>query len=115
MKQEVNMRCVLMFCFLAPMMLFAQDLQMLANSGTAIEIKRALQFGAMVDAVDSLGRTALHKAAFANPHDESVEALLSAGADIHKVDRDGWEPVHHLAFGKATVTRAALLLKSGHK
>ncbi|MFO7563401.1 MAG: ankyrin repeat domain-containing protein [Enhygromyxa sp.] len=56
-----------------------------------------IQGGAVVDAVDELGRTPLMLALAAAAQPELVELLLTAGADPDLRDVHGWTALHYLA------------------
>lgn len=64
------------------------DLQLVASFGIRYFVELYLNQGAEVDARDSEGMTALHKAA-KNGHPEIVRLLLESGAAIHTLDRGG--------------------------
>ncbi|MBV8062051.1 MAG: ankyrin repeat domain-containing protein [Nevskia sp.] len=80
-----------------------------ARSGEIAEVKKALDAGVPVNAVDSLGQTAL-LAAIARNAPEEVFLLLDRGADVNQPDDAGWSPLHYAAwFGSSTVVLQALL------
>ncbi len=80
-----------------------------ARSGEIEAVKEGLAQGVPVDAVDSLGQTALLAAISHNSPDE-VLLLLSHGADVNKADDARWTPLHYAAwFGSSTVILQALL------
>ncbi|MCA0241800.1 MAG: ankyrin repeat domain-containing protein [Proteobacteria bacterium] len=64
--------------------------------------------GADVDAVDGLGRTALHQAA-ADRRTEVVVELLRLGASVFKTDAKGRTPLHLAAQARAEAACDALL------
>ena len=68
--------------------------------------------GAEVDAVDGLGRTALHQAASVNRADLVVE-LLRVGASVFKTDSKGRTPLHLAALARAEPVVDALLAAGG--
>jgi uncharacterized protein len=55
------------------------------------------QYGADIDFADRSGSTALSQAVSASDANESVVALLAAGANPNTPDRRGWTPLHHAA------------------
>ena len=72
-----------------------------AATGPVADISRALiallleQPDVYVNAANNAGETPLHWAVdWVRPH--AVQALLSAGADVSKVDRDGNSPLHKI-------------------
>jgi ankyrin repeat protein len=52
-----------------------------------------LAAGADVHAADSLGRTAIMKAALYGDRCDCIRALLAAGADVHAADAEGFTPM----------------------
>jgi ankyrin repeat protein len=64
--------------------------------------------GAEVDAVDGLGRTALHQAASDKRADLAVE-LLRVGASVFKTDSKGRTPLHLAALSRSEPVVDALL------
>jgi len=70
-----------------------------------------LENGGDVNAADSEGETALHKAAYTGA-DDMVNILLKKGANIKAVNRDGMTPLHLTVFFKR-YEAAKILLKNG--
>lgn len=80
------------------------------NESTCISL--LIQSGALVDANDSKGDTALHLASWEG-HVESCAALLSAGADIDRLSgRDACTPLF-CAIGGKHIDLVRLLIKRG--
>lgn len=79
------------------------------KAGIVAELIRA---GAVVDAVDSYGQTALHRAATYGWED-CVLALLDAGASVAAVDGSGNTPLHVAAGGSWTATTVGVLIAAG--
>ncbi len=61
-----------------------------AWAGDTAEVRRLVDEGADLTAVDSAQRTALHIAAFAS-HDETVRALIELGADPNALERGRYD------------------------
>lgn len=60
---------------------------------------------------DEDGYTALHRASY-NGHLETVQHLLTIGADVHSTTNDGWTPLHSAArWNKAAIV--SLLVQNG--
>ena len=71
-------------------------------------IDTLVRAGADVDAVDGLGRTALHQAA-ADRRVDVVNELLRLGASVFKTDRKGTTPLHPAALARADAVVDMLL------
>jgi ankyrin repeat protein len=69
------------------------ELQCTAGEGNRPRVARLLDSGSDVNAVDSNGWTALHRAADGG-HDESVQLLLERGANVNAKTPDGQTPLH---------------------
>ncbi len=71
-----------------------------AKSGDVAALKKAIDEGADVNAIDARtnpnGRRALNWAAWYN-HAEAIEELLKVGAEINGVNLTGFTPIHHAA------------------
>jgi ankyrin repeat protein len=73
------------------------ELQWAAGQGNRALVSRLLDGGSEVNAVDSNGWTALHRAADAG-HDESVQLLLERGANVNARTPDGQTALHRAAI-----------------
>ena len=62
----------------------------LCRSGSASEVKAALEAGADVKAKDAGGATPLMRAAATNNDPEVIKMLLDAGADVNAKDKGNW-------------------------
>jgi hypothetical protein len=65
------------------------DFLELVKTGTPQSVEDAINNGADIKALDSLGRTPLMLAAESNPNPEVIIALLKAGADAKAKDKAG--------------------------
>jgi hypothetical protein len=74
-------------------------------------VRRLLERGANVNAVDDNGRTLLH-VAVEYAHRDIVALLIRSGANVDAVDNYGWTPLH-VAVEYAHRDIVALLLRSG--
>lgn len=84
------------------------------NGGRLTAIKTLLQYGADLEARDSLGNTPLLKAA-SSLVDEAFELLLAQGANPNvqtesRGSRHGWTPLHHAAIRYQDLKPLRLLL-----
>jgi ankyrin repeat protein len=80
-----------------------------ARNGQIDEVRKALDAGQPVDAVDSLGQSAL-LAAISHDNLEEVKLLLAHGADPNFHDDAGWTSLHYAAyFGSEVVILGELL------
>ncbi|CAN7986749.1 unnamed protein product [Ixodes pacificus] len=71
-----------------------QRLLKAAEKNDVAELNRMLSENpSLVQAADSDGYTALHRACYAN-HPNAARALLAAGASVRARTADGWEPLH---------------------
>jgi uncharacterized protein len=87
-----------------------------AERGHVAAVKLFLKAGVPVDHVNRLGWTALLEAIILSdggkPHQQIVKALLAAGADVKRADKDGVTPLQHArARGYAAI--ATLLQDAG--
>lgn len=83
-----------------------------AEKNNVSELNRILsEDPSLVQAVDSDGYTALHRACYAN-HPDAAQALLAAGASVRARTVDGWEPLH-CACKWSALQCAAVLLQHG--
>jgi ankyrin repeat protein len=88
------------------------DLLVAATAGKAEEVARFLRDDkASHAAKDSLGRTALHRAALEG-HDAVIRQLLEGGAAVDSADKEGFTPLH---FAAALGREEACRLLLGHK
>jgi ankyrin repeat protein len=70
-----------------------------------------LQHGANPNALDNLGKTALHLASYRRGITE-VELLLKYGANMGVRDKNGWTPLHEAAYW-GSVRVVVVLLNRG--
>ena len=95
-----------------------------ATNGRTSIVELLLEHGALVDAVDEDGNTALHDAMRGRAQDAPIHvgctaALLSAGADVHAKTSSGRTPLHllcnlsSLAKAKKLAACAKLLIRAG--
>ena len=73
---------------------------------------RALDAGAVLEAQDEKGRTAIHHAA-GEGRLKIVELLLKRGSPIHTVNHAGRTPIHTLAFWSDSPRIARMLIEAG--
>ncbi|MEO8366356.1 MAG: ankyrin repeat domain-containing protein [Pseudoxanthomonas sp.] len=78
-----------------------------------VGVQLLLKHKAKVDTRDSLGRSALHEAAYAG-HAEIMAVLLAAGADVHGRDHAGRTPWLDAARGGQVATLDALATAGSH-
>ncbi len=86
-----------------------------ARSGDVAALKKAIDVGADVHAIDVRtnpnGRRALNWAAWYN-HAEAIKELLKAGADIDGINITGFTPIHHAAEA-GSPEAARVLIEAG--
>jgi len=79
-----------------------------AMIGHTTAVRRFLDLGVEINAVDDTGRTTLIEAVFGG-HMDTVEELLNRGADVNAQDGDGWTALMEGASkGRADVVRTLL-------
>jgi len=66
------------------------------RTGSEDTVRRLIDAGADVNAVDEDGRTPLHDAARTSSG-YTIRKLIDAGADVNAVDKDGRTPLHDAA------------------
>ena len=71
-------------------------------------VRLLLDGGAIIDALNDVGRTPLHWAARGG-HLEVIDLLVSRGAALEAVDEDGWTPLYLAAYGGEERAAARLL------
>lgn len=90
-------------------------LDVAAMEGRRGAIRTFIQHGVDVNAADSRGYTALHRAAFSNTV-VSLDVLVSAGANLEATDNSGWTPLHDAcAAGSFGALTGLLRLGANHK
>lgn len=82
-----------------------------AQVGDIIGVRKHLEIGTDVNAQDELGKTALHEAARGGSIEMAV-LLLASGADVNAKDNEGWTPLHQAVAG-GSHEMVKLLLDSG--
>jgi ankyrin repeat protein len=76
--------------------------------GHTSAIRKFLDLGAEINAVDNTGRTTLIEAVFGG-HLDTVQELLNQGADVNAQDLDGWTALMEAASkGRVDVVRTLL-------
>ena len=79
-----------------------------AMIGHTTAVRRFLDLGAEINAVDDTGRTTLIEAVFGG-HMDTVEELLNRGANVNAQDGDGWTALMEAASkGRADFVRTLL-------
>lgn len=79
--------------------------------GWRVIVRRYVELGADLEAVDGSGQTVLHKAVLFSDEGR-VEELVDLGADINRQDSDGWTPLM-LACKRRHVDNARALIIGG--
>lgn len=87
---------------------FVQD----ARAGEPAAVQKDLATGVGINAIDTLGQTALIAAA-SHANIEVVRLLLDHGADATITDEAGWGPLHHAIYAGANPELLQLLLDHG--
>jgi len=99
--------------FLLPSFAQVSSLRVLAATGTAQEIRAALQYGGEVSKRDANGITALMLAAANNRDPAVIPILISAGADINGHSVSGETPLIFAAEQNPNPEMIEALLKAG--
>ena len=89
------------------------DLLRACYSGTAEDVRAALEAGADVDIATSNGMTALMWAAYANPHPEVIRVLLEAGANVNARHNTGGTALMRAAYYNNNPEIINVLLDAG--
>lgn len=91
-----------------------RPLHLAAMLGPAKHIETLLKHGAEVDAVDAMGRTALHTASIGSAADSAqiIQTLIDAGAKVNARDEHEATPLD-LASGARHEAASLLLLQAG--
>lgn len=74
-------------------------------------VRRYVELGASLEAVDNAGQTVLHKAVRFSDEDR-VDELVKLGAEVDRVDNDGWTPLM-LACERGHEEIARVLIQAG--
>ena len=85
-----------------------QGLHAAAATGDVARLRQAIQSGAVLNARDGHGRTAVHVAAFARQR-EALRVLAAAGADLKLLENDRYDAVTIASVADDEVTLAVLL------